>query len=100
MNEPELLQLINGVADDFELSSRFRVLQTARLALLTPAIPHLNDVTRELEKGSITVLFLVESVRQILDNAVNDARERGLELIDDLAIEQSMAHYCPYLFWC
>lgn len=98
MTKQELQQLITLVADGFEQSSDFRVLQTARQALLNPAIPHLDDVTRELERGSITVLFLVNSVRQILDNALDDVRQRGLDAIDDLAIDLSMARYWPYLF--
>jgi len=100
MTEGELRQLIERVAEDFRRSSNYGVSEAARQALLQPAIPHLDDVTGELDRGNITVAFLEMSVRQILDNSLIDVRDRRLDLVDALAVERSLSRYCPYLFWC
>jgi len=100
MTERELQQLIDRVSDRFEQVSGFRVLQRARKALLVPALPHLDDVRRELDRRTITVQSLEGLMQQILNNTLDDIQQRHIDYIDERAIERSMARYCPYLFWC
>lgn len=92
--------LINRVSDVFEQGSDTRVLESARYALLKPALPHLANVTRELESQNISLEFLEESVKQILDNALKAALRENLYEINSRHIEFSMKRFCPYLFWC
>jgi hypothetical protein len=100
MNESELKRLIDRVSDDFEGERSIKVLENGRYALLKPALPHLGDVTRELDKGKITVPFLEGSVDVVLNNAAREREVQKTRTIDDQAIERSIARYCPYLFWC
>lgn len=100
MTESELNDLINKITDSIERVFNLPVSQNARKALLTPAIPHLADLTRDLSTGRITLSFLEESLRQVLINAREDVRRRDASSIDEQDIKDSMARYCPYLFWC
>lgn len=92
--------LVNRVADRFELSGAMLVTNNARLALITPAIPHSTQVNQELQIGRITMSFLENSIRTVLDNAMVIAKERDQQIIDEYLITASMKRYCPYLFWC
>lgn len=92
--------MIDRVADGFEEASNTTVVPSARKALLIPVIPHMDELTRDLQMQKVSEQFLDESLRQVLENALTDVRERNLESIDDLAVQRSMARYCPYLFWC
>lgn len=100
MTDREIENLIDRVANRFERDSDIRVLPSARKALVLPARPHVDQVTRELETLHITIPMLEDSVRQVLGNALDDIRGRSLDYIDDRAVERSMARHCPYLFWC
>jgi hypothetical protein len=100
MNQEELDRLINRISDRFEQATGLSVFIEARRALLTPAIPYLDRVTRELGAGTITVAFLEDSLETVLKNGMADARRRGVGYIDAEAITRSIAQYCPYLFWC
>ena len=100
MDLTQLKRLINRVSDDFEKSEQITVLESGRHALLEPAIPHLDDVTRELKEGKITVPFLEGSVDVVLNNAAGFPEVQDSRSIDNQAIERSIAKYCPYLFWC
>lgn len=100
MTEQEMRHIIDKVADRFEEASNTRVLASAREALLTPAIPHMDTVTRDLQMGKISERSLEEAVQQVLENALADIQKRNLESIDDIAMQRSMDWYCPYLFWC
>jgi len=100
MNQQELNALINKVSDRVEKDTGRSVFIIARQALLNPAIPYLDRVTRELSEGVISTRFLEESLEKVLRNAEEDARNRGVNYIDAEAINRSMAQYCPYLFWC
>jgi len=100
MNDIQLKRLIDRVSDDFEKERSIKVLENGRYALLKPAVPHLGDVTRELDRGKITVPFLEGSVDVVLNNAAREREVQNSRSIDDRAIERSIAKYCPYLFWC
>jgi hypothetical protein len=100
MNALQLRKLIDGVSNDFYKETEIRVLENARHALLTPALPHLDTVTRHLEEGRITVPFLEGTLDVVLNNAARDPEVKSRRSIDDQAIKKSMASYCPYLFWC
>jgi hypothetical protein len=92
--------LVNRVADQFELSSTMPVTTSARLALITPALPHRMQVSQELLSGKINFHFLEESIRKVLVNAAAIAIERNQQIVDNKLIAASMKRYCPYLFWC
>lgn len=100
MDRTQLRKLINRVSNEFEKSEQIRVLESGRNALLEPAIPHLDDVTREIKEGKITVPFLEGSVDVVLNNAAGFPQVQNSRSIDSQAIERSIAKYCPYLFWC
>jgi len=100
MNQHQLKELIDRVSNDFERDESIKVLESGRFALLKPALPHLDDVTRELHERRITVRFLEGSVDVVLNNAAEDLQVRKSRAIDDSAVERSIAKYCPYLFWC
>lgn len=100
MNEFELRNLIDHVSNNFENEFSIKVLESGRRGLLDPALPHLDDVTRELSQGRITVRFLEGSVDVVLVNATREKEVKHSHSIDDQAIKRSIARYCPYLFWC
>jgi len=100
MNAGELKRLIDRVSYDFERERSIKVLESGRDALLEPALPHLDDVTRELDQGRITVRFLEGSVDVVLSNASQDWEVQQERAINARAIERSIARFCPYLFWC
>jgi hypothetical protein len=97
MTEADMQMMIHRVADLFEREQYLRVDETARWALLSPAIPHMEEVNRGLATYTISVPFLEQSVQQVLENARPFVRGN---IVDENAIKQSMTRQCPYLFWC
>ena len=77
MNREELNVLVRGVAQRFERETGISITARALDALVIPALPHLEAVTRELDEGKVTVPFLEGSVRTVLVNARTVAAERG-----------------------
>ena len=100
MNRQELNVLVRGVAQRFEKETGMSITARALDALVIPALPHLEAVTRELDEGKVTVPFLEDSVRTVLMNARTVAVERGENAIAFYAVSESMKKECPYLFWC
>jgi len=100
VTENQLKQLIDRVSDQFQKSTGYSVIGSAREALFRPAVPHLPDVTRELERRRITEAFLENSVREILDNTIEDLSRIKIRYVNGEAVEKSMSRKCPYLFWC
>jgi hypothetical protein len=92
--------LVNGVADRFELTGTMPVTTKARLALITPALPHRMKVSQELLSGKINFHFLEDSIKKVLENAAAIAIDRNQHVVDENLIAASMKRYCPYLFWC
>ena len=100
MNRQELNVLVRGVAQRFEKETGMSITARVLDALVIPALPHLEAVTRELAEGKVTVPFLEDSVRTVLMNARTVAVERGENAIAFYAVRESMKRECPYLFWC
>ena len=100
MTRQELNVLVRGVAQRFEKETGMSITARALDALVIPALPHLETVTRELDEGKVTIPFLEDSVRTVLVNARTVAGERGEAAIAFYAIRESMTKECPYLFWC
>ncbi len=57
MNREELNVLVRGVAQRFERETGISITARALDALVIPALPHLEAVTRELDEGKVTVTF-------------------------------------------
>ncbi len=100
MNKQELNVLVRGVAQRFEKETGISITARALDALVIPALPHLETVTRELDEGKITVPFLEGSVRTVLVNARAVALERGEDAVTFYEVRESMKKECPYSFWC
>ena len=100
MNPLQFKRIVDYACNDFEQERKIKVLQSGRHALVEPAIPHLDTVTRELHEGKITEAFLAGGVDVVLNNAAQDWQVQESREIDGQAIERSIAKYCPYLFWC
>ena len=100
MNREELNVLVRGVAQRFERETGISITARALDALVIPALPHLETVTRELDEGKVTVAFLEDSVRTVLVNARAVGVERGEDAITFFEVRESMKKECPYLFWC
>jgi hypothetical protein len=100
VTEQEMQDMIDRVADRFEQASNTTVTPLARKALLIPALPHMEEVSRDLQTKKISVQFLESSLQRVLENALTVMRERDVRSIDDHSVQQSIARNCPYLFWC
>jgi hypothetical protein len=100
MNEQEMRDLIEAVCEQFRRDTWLSVTEQAVEELFRPAIPHLTNVTRELREASISITFLGQSVRTVLDNARFFAYERKHGCIEFQDIQDSMVKDCPYVFWC
>ncbi len=100
MTRQELNVLVRGVAQRFEKETGMSITARALDALVIPALPHLETVTRELDEGKVTVPFLEASVRTVLVNARAVAVERGEDALSFYAVRDSMKKECPYSFWC
>jgi hypothetical protein len=92
--------LVNQVANEFESATGMPVNPNARGLLISLAVPHRLDVQRELDSGGITIEFLEQGLRTLLENARDIALERGVDRIGEDITDASMQRYCPYLFWC
>ena len=69
-------------------------------ALVTPALSHLDTITRELAERTITLPFLEGAVRTVLVNAGAIAVEWGETAISFYTVRESLKKDCPYLCWC
>jgi hypothetical protein len=98
MDKEGLRDLIDLVANRFEAETGIRVEPGARLALLDPALPHLEKVNVALAQGKITTPFLEDCIRKILQNGRRFMR--GAASITASVVSESMDDDCPYLFWC
>ena len=58
MNRQELNVLVRGVAQRFEKETGMSITARVLDALVIPALPHLETVTRELDEGKVTVRTL------------------------------------------
>lgn len=96
----DIRKLVNEVADRFEADNKIVVRPGAREELIQPALPHRETVERALQSGEITREFLEESLRTVLKNAMEIAKERGRDAVCEDTTRDSMKRYCPYLFWC
>ena len=88
---------VNGVADRFERTEDVRVDESAREALIEPALPHSRSVADAIATGTVTSEFLQNCVIQVL------AQAKWLiqgTTIDGVSVRESMRRYCPYIFWC
>ena len=63
MNRQELNVLVRGVAQQFERETGLFLTARALDALVTPALSHLDTITRELDERKITMSFLEGAVR-------------------------------------
>ena len=105
-------ELVNRVANRFEETTKIGVEEKARLALITPAIPHKNNVEEALGKEEITIEFLENCILEVLNNAVElYVEEKSASLdstieptqlneINESDIAASLEENCPYVFWC
>lgn len=101
LEEPlDVRKLVNEVADQFEADNGIQVRPGAREELIQPALPHRETVERELQSGEITRTFLEDSLRTVLQNAMEIAKSWGRDSIGEDTTRESMKRYCPYLFWC
>lgn len=93
-------ELINRAANEFERRFGTTVDGAGRRELLTPALPHTDDVAKALAAGSITISFLEECVISILERADRILQARGGSSITGSDVVASMQEDCPYFFWC
>lgn len=93
-------KLVNSVADKFENETGMKVKPKARLELINPALPHQKTVEKALNSGEITRDFLEDSLKTVLRNAMDIAKEWKRDEIGEETTKESMKRYCPYLFWC
>lgn len=117
MDEGDFEMFVQDVVRSFEEERRVHVTPGAVDRLVKPALPHLSKVNTALKKGKFSPEFLRSCLRVVLENAVvvtletrsveelayAGAEERGIleaTEIDEDSIRNSMARYCPYLFWC
>ena len=73
----DMRAFINRVADHFQDSADILVDPSGREALLQPALPHLENVARELATGGLTIDFLEKCVLSVLGKAPRIAGELG-----------------------
>lgn len=92
--------LVNKVADRFQDRAGMVVDTGARELLVTTALPYRDHVEQELSAGAITMEFLEQCLREVLENAQTVASEWGRGEIDEGTTKESMARYCPYFPWC
>ena len=92
--------LVNRTADRFELQTGVPVTPPAREALITPALPHQQQVEQEIRTGRVTKADLQGHIFTVLQNAESIARGLGRDVIDEEEVLLSMRTYCPYIFWC
>ena len=89
-----------GVAQQFELETGLFLTARALDALVTPAVSHLDTITRELAERKITMPFLEGVVRTVLVTVGALTVERGETAISFYTVRESLKKDCPYLCWC
>ena len=92
--------LVNSVADEFATETGMPVNPGARDILINRALPYQSTVEAELASGKITLQFLRRSVRTVLENAMQVAKDLNRTAVGEDTTEESIKRYCPYLFWC
>ena len=97
MTRQELSALIRGVAQQFERETGLLLTARALDALVTPALSHLDTITRELAEQKITAPFLEGAVRTVLVNARAITVEQGETAISFQMVRESLKKDCPYL---
>jgi hypothetical protein len=93
----DMTGFVNGVADHYERTRGVRVDESAREALIEPALPHSRSVAEAIATGTVTQEFLQGCVFQVLDMAKSLIQAT---LIDGASVREAMRRYCPYIFWC
>ena len=88
-----------GVAKQFERETGLLLTARALDALVTPALSHLDTITRELAEQKITAPFLESAVRTVLVNAGAITVEQGETAISFQMVRESLKKDCPYLCW-
>ena len=96
MRQPDM----SGLVEQAAASVGFEVTGGARQVLVEQGERQGEHVAMELAEGRVTPEFLVDTIRTVLVNAGEVARERGQDYIDEDAVRESMARYCPYFPWC
>jgi hypothetical protein len=127
MDEPGFRALIHAVADNFQsrrvlvrgIPRLILVTSNAREELIRPGLPHLADITRGIQAGTIlsgsfagqriTVPLMQDAVRRVLDVALEVELQRpmshvlrpgGYLILDVDPVLTSLQGDCPYVFWC
>lgn len=98
--EKQFRTLVDFVADRYHAETGFAVGAGARDRLIEPGLPHLADVERSLNDGTINYPTLEGHLRTVLDNARALARQRNRTAIGEDTTEDALKKHCPYLFWC
>ncbi len=96
MNREELNVLVRGVAQRFERETGISITARALDALVIPALPHLEAVTRELDEGKVTVTF----PRRLRPNRPRERPySRGLIVVfnDSTRSEQTVSRIADFL---
>lgn len=96
----DMTAFVNRVADQYQEEHHIVVDRSARVILITPALPHAHTVAEALSRREISMQFLEECVLSMLRRAHRIAAERGLTQIDGACAQESMDEECPYLGWC
>lgn len=96
MQEPDMPQLINDAVSLVDVEVTYE----ARQALIEQGESQSEHVAEELAQNRITHEFLVDVVRKVLEKAIEVAKEQGRYEVDENAVRESMARYCPYFGWC
>ena len=91
--------LVRGVAQQFERETGLLLTARALGALVTPALSHLDTITRELAEQKITAPFLESAVRTVLVNVGAITVEQGETAVSFQMVRGSLKKDCPYLCW-
>ena len=92
--------LVNSVADQFTSDTGMPVNPLARDKLIFRALPYKEKVETEIASGTISIEFLRQSIRTVLENARKVAEDWGRTAVGEDTTEESIKRDCPYLFWC
>jgi hypothetical protein len=96
----DLRLLIDNVAAQFAAEHEMAVSAAARRKLLEPALPHVDDLQRQVAAGKVKVAVIQDALTDVLLHALDISRTLGTRTIDADAIAQAMSRSCKYFPWC
>lgn len=92
----DMAAFVNRVVDQFQRETGASVEQSARDALIRPALPYAPEV----ESGRLSIARLEVALWQLLQSARELSGYRLIGGLNAAAMHESMRRNCPVVFWC